>query len=210
MALTLALHGRPVAAQLDTRAHGANSADAGLAAYVRFAVLPLPEQMRADATVMRIDSTGHVVLVRQGANGMVCMRFVPGEGAWDARCYEETMFQAVLRMRELFRSGVAPGSIGPRIDAEMKAGTLKVPTHPAAGYRVLGGRDAYDPATGIATPQLDVWQSIHVPFATAKQLGFPDESTVSDTQVTEVPFVMASGTGWAHVMIKHPAPASKP
>jgi hypothetical protein len=139
------------------------------------------------------------------------MRFVPGEGAWDARCYEETMFQVVLRMRELFRSGVAPGSIGPRIDAEMKAGTLKVPTHPAAGYRVLGGRDAYDPATGVATPRLDIWQSIHVPFATAKQLGFPDESTVSKAQGREIPYVMASGTGWAHVMIYHALPpASNP
>ena len=74
-------------------------------------------------------------------------------------------------------------------------------------------RDGYPAAweaTGVATPRMDIWQSIHVPFATAKQLGFPDESTVSDTQVTEVPFVMASGTGWAHVMIKHPPPASKP
>jgi len=55
------------------------------------------------------------------------MRFVPGEGAWDARCYDDTMLRVVLRMRELFRSGVARASIGPRIDAEMKAGTLKVP-----------------------------------------------------------------------------------
>ena len=205
-ALTLTLHGHAVAAQADTHAHGASSPDAGLADYIRFAVLPLPEQMRADATVMRPDSTGRPVVVRRGTNGIACMRFVPGEGAWDARCYEETMFQVVLRMRELFRSGVAPGSIGPRIDAEMKAGTLKVPARPAVGYRVLGGRDAYDPATGIATPQLDIWQSIHVPFATAEQLGFPDESTVSDSQRREIPFVMASGTGWAHVMINHPMP----
>jgi len=185
-------------------------ADGGLADYIRFAVLPLPEQMRAGATVMRPDSTGRPVVVRRGTNGIACMRFVPGEGAWDARCYEETMFQVVLRMRELFRSGVAPHAVGPRVDAEMKAGTLKLPTHPAVGYRALGGPDAYNPATGVATPRLDIWQSIHVPFATARQLGFPDESTVSDTQVTGVPFVMASGTGWAHVMIKHPAPASKP
>jgi tetratricopeptide (TPR) repeat protein len=82
--------------------------DAGLSDYVRFAVLPLPEQMRAGATVMRIDSTGRVVLMRQGSNGIVCMRFVPGERAWDARCYEATMFRVVLRMRELFLSGVAP------------------------------------------------------------------------------------------------------
>jgi hypothetical protein len=93
----------------------------------------------------------------------------------------------------------------------MKAGTLKVPTHPAAGYRALGGPGAYDIATGVATAGLDIWQSIHVPFATAKQLGFPDEPTVSEAQGREIPFVMASGTGWAHVMIQHPAPpASNP
>jgi hypothetical protein len=221
-ALTLTLHARAADAQLDAhselRASDARKptlalgTKAKLADDTRFALFPLPEQMRADATVMRIDSTGRVVLVRQGSNGMTCMRFVPGEGAWDARCYEATMFQVVLRIRELALSGMAPPSIGPRIDAEMKAGKLKLPTHPAAGYRALGGRGSYDPSTGIATPQLDVWQSIHVPFATAEQLGLPDESSISDTQSRQIPFVMASGTGWAHVMIMHPAPpaSSKP
>jgi hypothetical protein len=58
--------------------------------------------------------------------------------------------------------------------------------------------------TGAVTSYMESWQSLHVPFATAKDLGLPDESTVSDAQRTQMPYVMLSGTWWAHVMIEHP------
>jgi hypothetical protein len=89
------------------------------------------------------------------------------------------------------------------------AGTLTLPGGPTMGYRVLGGRAAYDPATGPVARYLKAWQTFHIPFATAKELGIPDESTASEQ--TQMPYVMASGAWSAHVMIEHPtAAASKP
>ena len=36
------------------------------------------------------------------------------------------------------------------------------------------------------------WQSLHVPFATAASRGLPDDSTVSDLQRAQTPYVMAA------------------
>jgi hypothetical protein len=177
------------------------SAETVAADEIRFAVLPLPEQLRAGATVMRMDSTHRPVVVRQGSNGMVCMRVVPGEAAWDARCYEATIARLIFRAGELVMSGLTLDSLGPRIRAEARAGTLTLPTQPVAAYRALGPERSYLPATGAATAEMETWQSLHVPFATAEAMGLPDESTIAAAERGRVPYVVSSGTWWAHVMI---------
>jgi hypothetical protein len=65
---------------------------------------------------------------------------------------------------------------------------------------VLGPIAAYDPGTHTAGPAIRKWQSIHFPYRTAAELGLPTDSE------NAMPFVMASGTWWAHVMITHPPP----
>jgi len=172
---------------------------------IRFALLPLPEQLRDGATVMRVDSTHHPVVVRQGSNGMVCMRVLPGDAAWDARCYEASMARLIFRAGELVMSGLAIDSLGPRIEAEVRAGTLTLPKQPAASYRALGPQDAYVPATGAVTARIEIWQSLHVPFATAEEMGLPDEPTLTEPQRGAMPVVVASGTWWSHVMLARPA-----
>ena len=82
--------------------------------------------------------------MRQGSNGLVCFRVVPGEAAWDARCYEATMARLIFRAGELRRMVQTNDSIDARIRADVRAETLTLPAHPAAGYRVLGGQDSYD------------------------------------------------------------------
>ena len=154
---------------------------------------------------MRMDSTHHPVVVRQGSNGMVCMRVLPGDAAWDARCYEASMARLIFRAGELVMSGLAIDSLGPRIEAEVRAGTLTLPKQPAASYRALGPQDAYVPATGAVTARMEIWQSLHVPFATAEEMGLPDESTLTEPQRGTMPVVVASGTWWSHVMLARPA-----
>jgi len=221
-ALALTLHARSLTAQGSMQASEATTADttsranrsaAGRGAptsnvaravdEIRFAVLPLPEQLRDGATVMRMDSTHQPVVVRQGSNGMVCMRVVPGEAAWDARCYEATIARLIFRAGELAMSGLTIDSLGPRIQAEARAGTLTLPTQPVAAYRALGPERSYVPATGAVTSEMEIWQSLHVPFATAEAMGLPDESTISAPERDRVPYVVSSGTWWAHVMIGH-------
>jgi len=195
--LALAFHARTAVAQPKAPSQ---------AAEIRFAVLPLPEGLRDGATVMGMDSTHRPVVLRQGSNDMVCMRVVPGEAPWDARCYEATIARLIFRAGELVMSGLTIDSVGPRIEAETRAGTLALRKPTAAAYRALGPADAYNPSTGAVTRQMQIWHALHMPFATAEAMGFPDESTVSIEERARTPYVVASGTWWSHVMIQRAAP----
>jgi hypothetical protein len=69
---------------------------------------------------------------------------------------------------------------------------------------MLGPISAYNPATNTVSNEIEAWQSIHFPYKTAAEIGLPEEGTVART----MPYVMASGAFWSHVMIEHEEPAA--
>jgi hypothetical protein len=164
------------------------------------ALLPLPEQMRAAATVVRLDAEFRPVVLRQGSNRMVCIADRPNDDRFDVRCYRDTFIPVVYRA---FQLGYQVS--GEKVEAEIKAGTLQLSNEPTAGYRCLGPIAGYDSSRNVASAQIECWQSIHFPFRTAAEIGFPDEADVSASQQRETPYVMSSGRYWSHVMIRHPA-----
>jgi hypothetical protein len=172
---------------------------------VREALAPLPAPLRATATVVRITATGHEI-VRQGTGTVVCFRMPPkqAEAEFDARCYHQDFMPFIYRGLELIAQGLDPKAMSKQIDADVQAGTLVVPKSPTVGYRVLGPARAFDAATGEITAEMQSWQSVHVPYATAEQLGVADMSTLSDAAQKWEPYSMAVGTYWAHIMIEHP------
>jgi hypothetical protein len=163
------------------------------------AVLPLPEVMREHATVLGYAPDLSLVTLRKGTNGMVCTASRPGDAEFDVRCYHQSFMPVVRRMRDLHSRGVKDDEIYRTIDAEVKAKKLAIPDHPIAGYRMLGPISAYQPATNTVGPEIESWQSVHLPYKTAGEIGLPEEGQVSPT----MPYVMASGTFWSHVMIEH-------
>jgi len=163
------------------------------------AVLPLPESLRKDATVVRLNDANQPDVIRKGTNGMVCIAEKPGDQQFDVRCYHESFIPVVYRA---FQLGYAVS--GPKVGEEIKAGKLKIADRPTAGYRCLGPISAYDSATNTITSDINCWQSIHFPFRTASEIGLPDEADVSEEMHLTMPYVMASGTYWSHVMIRHP------
>jgi hypothetical protein len=163
------------------------------------AVLPLPEVMRAHATVLGYAPDLSLVTLRQGSNGMVCAASRPGNAEFDVRCYHESFMPVVRRLRELDSKGVKNDEVFRIIDAEVKAKKLAIPDHPTAGYRMLGPISAYQPATNAVGKEIQSWQSVHFPYKTAAEIGLPEEGQVTGT----MPYVMASGTFWSHVMIEH-------
>lgn len=173
---------------------------------IAVSVLPLPEHLRAGAGVVTFDTLQRMVELRGSSNGMVCARF--HEAPWDARCYHQSFAPAFFRARALRARG--PNDITAEMETEIRAGKLKLPTVPTAGYRMLGPASAYDVKTGRMTAQMRVWQSIHMPFRTAKEIGLPDEYELTASQQTSTPFVMSGGTWWSHVMILHPRADSIP
>ncbi len=166
------------------------------------AVLPLPEALRAGATVRGYDAKLSRVTLREGTNNMVCNGDRPGDAEFDVRCYER-QFQAVIdRRRELSGAG-ALSDADARFEAEIKNGGLKLPGHPTAGYRMLGPIAAYDARRQTWTAAIERWQSVHFPYETAADIGLPTEREGT------TPYVMSSGTWWSHVMIEHTPPRDR-
>ena len=164
------------------------------------ALVPLPQQLRADATVVRLDRSFRPETLRKGKNGMVCIADTPNDDRFDVRCYRDTFIPVVYRACQLgYRVS------GEKVEAEIKAGKLQLSSEPTAGYRCLGPISGYDASRNVVNAQVECWQSIHFPFRTAAEVGFPDERDISESQQKEIPYVMSSGKYWSHVMIRHPS-----
>jgi hypothetical protein len=163
------------------------------------AVLPLPAVLREHATVVGYAPDMSLVTLRKGSNGMVCTATRPGDDEFDVRCYQESFMPVVRRLRELHQQDVRQDEIYRMIDAELKAKKLAMPDHPTAGYRMLGPISAYHAGSNTVGSEIKSWQSVHFPYKTAAEIGLPEEGQVANT----MPYVMASGTFWSHVMIEH-------
>jgi len=164
------------------------------------AVLPLPAALRDGAAVVRVDAAGQPESLRNGTNGMVCIADRPGDAQFDVRCYRDSFIHVVFRA---FQLGANVSS--PQVGAEIQAGRLKLSNEPTAGFRCLGPASSYDPARNSLDENGRCWESVHFPFRTAREVGFPEMSEVPEQLRKTVPYVMASGTYWAHVMIEHPS-----
>jgi hypothetical protein len=163
------------------------------------AVLPLPAPLQSGATVVRLDASFQPEVLRKGNNGMVCIADAPNDDRFDVRCYRDSFIPVVYRA---FQLGYRVA--GEKIEAEIKAGKLQLSSDPTAGYRCFGPSAGYDAARNSITEQVECWESIHLPFRTAAEIGVPDEADVPESQQRSRPYVMSSGTYWSHVMIRHP------
>jgi len=154
------------------------------------AVLPLPEDLRAGATVVIYDAeTGARKVLRQGTNTLECEPRNPGDGF--IRCYSNLMtprheLEAKLRAQKKSDKEIQEG-----VAEAIKAGTLKVPPYGTMSYRL---------ATKEATIKR-LWV-MSVPYATPESIGV---STTSQRDAAlkgqGLPWLMLAGTANAHVMI---------
>jgi hypothetical protein len=159
------------------------------------AVLPLPPAMRAEAGIVRLDPRGHPQEWRASRNGMVCLADEPGDSIFDVRCYHQSFIPLLYRARELAAAGIPFSGLDSAMDREIHAGKLRLPDGPTAGYRMYGPISGLDWNTASAADTIDAWQSIHFPYRNAAELGLPTAENGIH------PYVMSSGTWWAHVMI---------
>jgi hypothetical protein len=170
------------------------------------ALLPLPYVMRSGAGVLGYESDFSVATLRRSTNGITCIATPPGENIFDVRCYKESFLPVVLRMRELYAQSKDQGDVYRTVEAEIKAGKLLLPDHPTVGYLMVGPMSGYDAGTHTVSKEIKSWEAIHYPYKTAAQIGLPEEGAVA----RNMPYVVASGTFWCHVMIQHDDPESSP
>ncbi len=110
------------------------------------AVLPLPADARASATVLGYGSDGKLTMLRKGSGSMTCLADDPKVAQFHVACYHESMEPFMLRGRQLRASGVTGTQVDSVRFREARAGTLKLPNHPASLYSLTGG--TFDPKTG--------------------------------------------------------------
>ena len=155
------------------------------------ALLPLPENLRAGATVLGYGADGKMTLLRKGTGEMTCLASDPKQKEFHASCYHNDMEPFMARGRALRASGVTGGQVDTVRFKEVKEGKITMPKSPAALSQVFG--ESYDPAKNeVIKPQ--TLYVIYIPYATGKSTG------LAERPFGKAPWVMFPGTPKAHLM----------
>jgi hypothetical protein len=156
------------------------------------AVLPLPNDLRATASVLGYGPDGKFVALRNGTGGMTCLANNPQSPRFHVACYHKSMEPFMARGRELRTQGVQGDQVDSVRFREAREGKIKLPTQPSVLYSLTGAKDAYDAATKTAkaTPLFVVY----MPYATSETTG------LSAIPARGTPWVMNAGTPKAHIM----------
>jgi hypothetical protein len=159
---------------------------------VAAAVLPLPAEMRASASVLGYNADGKLVSLKKGTGGMICLADDPKIAQFHVACYHEAMEPFMARGRDLRASGVTGTQVDTVRFREAKSGTLKIPSQPSSLYSLTGGT-GFDAKTGTA-PGARWLYVVYIPYATAASTG------LSDKPQEGAPWIMFAGTPKAHIM----------
>jgi hypothetical protein len=168
------------------RTAGAQAADPR----INEALQPLPEDLRAGATVVAYDAkTGERKVLRQGTNVIECQPKNPVDGF--TRCYNKALGPRRDLEAKLRAQGKSDDDISKAVAEATKAGTIKAPSFGMMSYR-LSSDDGRIKRLWVMS----------VPNATPESIGV---STVSQRDAAlkgqGLPWLMLPGTPGAHVMI---------
>jgi hypothetical protein len=155
------------------------------------AVLPLPADLRASATVMGYAPDGRFVTLRDGAGAMTCLASNPKLERFHVACYHKSLEPFMARGRELRAQGVTGEQVDSVRFREARSGKLKLPKEPALLYSLTGG--SFDAVTGTTTGSRPLFV-VYIPFATAESTG------LSAVAARGAPWIMFQGTPKAHIM----------
>lgn len=160
---------------------------------VAAAVLPLPAEMRAGATVMGYREAGKLEVLRAGTNGMHCLALYVTRPDFHVACYHEGLEPFMARGRELRAQGVTGAQIDSVRFREVREGKLRMPAMGSL-YSVTARRENFDAATNVvSSPGLLV--VVYVPNAT------PESTGISARPTQAGPWLMSPGTLKAHIMM---------
>ena len=179
----------PLAAQAQT----AQSKDAKIAE----AVKPLPEDLKAGATVVSYDEkTGERMVLRQGTNFVECQ---PKAKDGFIRCYNKALSPRRDMEAKLRAQGKSDEDVTKEIQAATKDGRLKSPPFGTMSY-------CYSDDPG----RIKLFWVMSVPNATLESVGVSIESQRDAAlKGNGKPWLMLPGTPGAHVMIPiNPGPAT--
>jgi len=162
---------------------------------IRTAVLPAPEEDKADAMVYGYDKQGKLVVLREGTNNLVCLSDDPTKEGVSVSCYSKKLEPFMARGRELTAQGKNFKEKREIRGEEIASGKIKMPEEPSMMYIFYGTDENYDKTTGDLKDGKFRYV-IYTPFATTESTGLP-----SKPHAPGMPWLMDPGTHRAHIMV---------
>ena len=153
------------------------------------ATLPLPEDLRAGATVYKYDpKTGERIVLRKGTNFVECMPRGADGFTW---CYNAVTAPRRDFTAKLRAQGKTDKEVREAVDAALEAGTIKPAPFGTMSYRLYGKKD-----------RIQLLWVLSVPGATPESIGVSDGSQRDEAIGGDGrPWLMLAGTPGAHIMI---------
>ena len=161
---------------------------------IALAVLPLPQEFRADATVLGYNDAGKLVPLRETKGAMICLADDPTNDRFHVACYSRSLEPFMLRGRQLRAAGTKDDKVDSVRFREIRTGKLRMPKQ-AALWQLNGPMTAVDVAAGKVTAEVKPLYVIYMPYATSASTGIPTKPAPG------VPWLMLPGTPKAHVML---------
>ena len=163
-----------------------------VAEQVAAAVLPLPADLKAGATVMGYQGSNKLVVLKQGTGSMICLALYVTRPDFHVACYHKSLEPFMARGRALREKGIT------NVDSvrykEIDEGKIPMPKQGALYEMTVKDKKAWDPKTGRVTGATPL-AVIYVPFATAESTG------LSPVPNPDGPWLMLPGTPKAHIML---------
>ena len=173
---------------------GAQAVIPPAAQQIAVAVLPLPMEFRADATVLGYSPEGKLVTLRAGTGAMICLADDPAsEANFHVACYQKSMEPFMARGRALRAGGIKGAGVDSVRFKEVKLGKLKMPKQ-AALWSLTGPASAVNLEAGTVSDSARALYVVYLPFATPASSGLPA------TPGKGAPWLMFPGTPKAHIM----------
>jgi hypothetical protein len=153
------------------------------------ATLPLPEDLRAGATVFKYDTrTGERIVLRKGTNFVECHPRGADGFTW---CYNTITAPRRDLTAKLRAQGKSDKEIQQAVEAATKEGTIKPTPFGTMSYRLYGKKD-----------RIQLLWVLSVPGATPESIGVSDGSQRDEAIGGDGrPWLMLAGTPGAHIMI---------
>lgn len=152
------------------------------------ATLPLPEDLRAGATVYKYDATGARQVLRKGTNQVECMPRGADGFTW---CYSTQTSARRDHAAKLRAQKMDEKAIQVAMAEATKKGEIPEQPFGVMTYRLYGKRD-----------RIQLLWVLSVPNATPESIGVTTASAREDAlELRGTPWLMLPGTPGAHIMI---------
>jgi hypothetical protein len=165
---------------------------------IKTALLAAPGDKRDGATVYGYSPKNEFVVLRKGANELVCLADDPAQKGLSVSCYHRDLDPFMERGRVLKKEGKKPAEILAMREQEVKNKKLTMPGHPSSLFSYTAKEEDFTAATGDVKNGY-LRYVVYIPYATAESTGLPTKP-----EAEGMPWIMDPGTHRAHIMINPP------